>query len=194
MQSELYKEYQAKVIPALSKSHGYKNVFQVPKVHKVVVNTCIPAQGADLKQALEDANKELAVITGQRPAETKSKKSISNFKLRKGQAIGAKVTLRGDRMYEFLERLIKMALPRIRDFRGISPKAFDGNGNYTLGVSDQSIFPEVDLDKIKRNVGFDITIVTTARTNEEAKALLTELGIPFSDKKQPTKASSQEKK
>jgi large subunit ribosomal protein L5 len=192
MQAELYKEYQAKVIPALSKSMGYKNVLQVPKVHKVVVNTCIPAQGADLKQALEDAKKELAVITGQKPAETKSKKSISNFKLRKGQAIGAKVTLRGDRMYEFLERLIKMALPRIRDFRGISPKAFDGNGNYTLGVSDQSIFPEVDLDKIKRNVGFDITIVTTAKTNEEAKALLTELGIPFSDKKQPTKASSQE--
>jgi len=194
MQAELYKEYQAKVIPALSKSMGYKNVLQVPKVHKVVVNTCIPAQGADLKQALEDAKKELAVITGQKPAETKSKKSISNFKLRKGQAIGAKVTLRGDRMYEFLERLIKMALPRIRDFRGISPKAFDGNGNYTLGVSDQSIFPEVDLDKIKRNVGFDITIVTTAKTNEEAKALLTELGIPFSDKKQPTKASSQENK
>src|ERR1700748_3952945 len=192
MQSELYKEYQTKVVPALSKSHGYKNVFQVPKVHKVVVNTCIPAQGADLKQALEDAKKELAVITGQKPAETKSKKSISNFKLRKGQAIGAKVTLRGDRMYEFLERLIKMSLPRIRDFRGISPKSFDGHGNYTLGVSDQSIFPEVDLDRIKRNVGFDITIVTTANTNEEAKALLTELGIPFSDKKQPTKASPQE--
>jgi large subunit ribosomal protein L5 len=192
MQAELYKEYQVKVVPALSKNLGYKNVFQVPKVHKVVVNTCIPAQGADLKQALEDAKKELAVITGQKPAETKSKKSISNFKLRKGQAIGAKVTLRGDRMYEFLERLIKMALPRIRDFRGISPKAFDGHGNYTLGVQDQSIFPEVDLDKIKRNVGFDITIVTTANTNEEAKALLTELGIPFSDKKQPTKASPQE--
>ncbi len=192
MQAELYKEYQAKVVPALSKNLGYKNVFQVPKVHKVVVNTCIPAQGADLKQALEDAKKELAVITGQKPAETKSKKSISNFKLRKGQAIGAKVTLRGDRMYEFLERLIKMALPRIRDFRGVSPKAFDGHGNYTLGVQDQSIFPEVDLDKIKRNVGFDITIVTTANTNEEAKALLTELGIPFSDKKQPTKASPQE--
>jgi large subunit ribosomal protein L5 len=192
MQAELYKEYQTKVVPALSQGLGYKNVFQVPKVHKVVVNTCIPAQGADLKQALEDAKKELAVITGQKAAETKSKKSISNFKLRKGQAIGAKVTLRGDRMYEFLERLIKMALPRIRDFRGVSPKAFDGHGNYTLGVHDQSIFPEVDLDKIKRTVGFDITIVTTARTNEEAKALLTELGIPFSDKKQPTKASPRE--
>ena len=192
MQAELYKEYRERVAPALRNALGYKNVLQVPKVDKVVVNTCIPAQSADLKQALEDAKKELSLITGQKPAETKSKKSISNFKLRKGQAIGAKVTLRGDRMYEFLERLIKMALPRIRDFRGISPKAFDGQGNYTLGVPDQAIFPEVDLDKIKRNVGFDITIVTTAKTNEEAKALLIELGIPFSDKKQPTKAVSQE--
>ena len=192
MKAEMYKEYRERVAPALTKSLGYKNVLQVPKVDKVVVNTCIPAQSADLKQALEDAKKELSLITGQKPAETKSKKSISNFKLRKGQAIGAKVTLRGDRMYEFLERLIKMALPRIRDFRGISPKAFDGQGNYTLGVPDQSIFPEVDLDKIKRNVGFDITIVTTAKTNEEAKALLIELGIPFSDKKQPAKAPSQE--
>ena len=192
MKAELYKEYRERVTPALTKALGYKNVLQVPKVDKVVVNTCIPAQSADLKQALEDAKKELSLVTGQKPAETKSKKSISNFKLRKGQAIGAKVTLRGDRMYEFLERLIKMALPRIRDFRGISPKAFDGQGNYTLGVPDQSIFPEVDLDKIKRNVGFDITIVTTAKTNEEAKALLIELGIPFSDKKQPVKALSQE--
>jgi large subunit ribosomal protein L5 len=192
MKAEMYKEYRDRVAPALTKTLGYKNILQVPKVDKVVVNTCIPAQSADLKQALEDAKKELSLITGQKPAETKSKKSISNFKLRKGQAIGAKVTLRGDRMYEFLERLIKMALPRIRDFRGISPKAFDGQGNYTLGVPDQSIFPEVDLDKIKRNVGFDITIVTTAKTNEEAKALLIELGIPFSDKKQPAKAPSQE--
>jgi large subunit ribosomal protein L5 len=194
MEAELYKDYCERVAPALRKALGYKNVLQVPKVDKVVVNTCIPAQSSDLKQALEDAKKELSLITGQKPAETKSKKSISNFKLRKGQAIGAKVTLRGDRMYEFLERLIKMALPRIRDFRGISPKAFDGKGNYTLGVADQAIFPEVDLDKIKRNVGFDITIVTTANTNEEAKALLIELGIPFSDKKQPTKALTQENK
>ena len=192
MQAELYKEYRERVVPALRETLGYKNVLQVPKVDKVVVNTCIPAQSSDLKQALEDAKKELSLITGQKPAETKSKKSISNFKLRKGMAIGAKVTLRGDRMYEFLERLIKMALPRIRDFRGISPKAFDGQGNYTLGVPDQSIFPEVDLDKIKHNVGFDITIVTTAKTNEEAKALLIELGIPFSDKKQPVKAVSGE--
>lgn len=193
MQAELYKEYQTRVVPALSKKLGYKNVLQVPKVEKVVVNTCISANVSDHKQALEDAKRELSVITGQKPAETKSKKSISNFKLRKGQVIGAKVTLRGDRMYEFLERLIKMALPRIRDFRGISPKAFDGNGNYTLGVQDQSIFPEVDLDKIKRNVGFDITIVTTAATNSEAKALLTELGVPFSDKKQVAQAASEEK-
>src|ERR1700724_1570729 len=192
MQAELYKEYKERVVPALRQKLGYKNLLQVPKVDKVVVNTCIPAQGSDIKQALEDAKKELSLVTGQKPAETKSKKSISNFKLRKGQAIGAKVTLRGDRMYEFLERLIKMALPRIRDFRGISPKAFDGHGNYTLGVQDQSIFPEVELDRIKRNVGFDITIVTTARTNQEAKALLMELGIPFSDKKQPVKALSQE--
>ena len=189
MQAELYRDYKDRVLPALREKLGYKNLLQVPKVDKVVINTCIPAQGSDLKQALEDAKKELALITGQKAAETKAKKSISNFKLRKGQAIGAKVTLRGDRMYEFLERLIKMALPRIRDFRGISPKAFDGRGNYTLGVHDQSIFPEVELDRIKRNVGFDITIVTTARTNDEAKALLTELGVPFSDKKQASKAA-----
>jgi large subunit ribosomal protein L5 len=184
MQAELYKDYKDRVVPALRERLGYRNHLQVPKVDKVVVNTCIPSQGSDVKQALEDAKKELALITGQKPAETKSKKSISNFKLRKGQAIGAKVTLRGDRMYEFLERLIKMALPRIRDFRGISAKAFDGKGNYTLGVQDQSIFPEVELDRIKRNIGFDITIVTTARTNEEAKALLAELGVPFSDRRQ----------
>src|SRR6202011_210267 len=129
MQAELYKEYKNRVVPALREKLGYKNLLQVPKVDTLVVNTCIPAQGSDVKQALEDAKKELSLITGQKPAETKSKKSISNFKLRKGQAIGAKVTLRGDRMYEFLERLIKMALPRIRDFRGISTKAFDGKGN-----------------------------------------------------------------
>jgi len=123
-----------------------------------------------------------SAITGQRAAETRAKKSIANFKLRKSQAIGARVTLRGQRMYEFLERLIKAALPRIRDFRGVSPRCFDGRGNYTLGVSDQSIFPEVELDKIKRNIGFDVTIVTTARTNEEAKSLLSEMGMPFSDR------------
>jgi large subunit ribosomal protein L5 len=190
MQSELFKEYKERVVPALRERLGYKNVLQVPRVQKVVINTCVSTHAADAKQALEEAKAEIALITGQRPAETKSKKSISNFKLRKDQPIGAKVTLRGDRMYEFLERLIRMALPRIRDFRGISPKAFDGNGNYTLGVTDQAIFPEVELDKIKRNIGFDITIVTSATTNDEAKALLTELGVPFSDRKLPAKESA----
>ena len=181
MENEFYKDYKERVIPTLQQQHGYKNIHQVPKVEKVVVNTSVGSQ-SDVKQALDDAKMELALITGQRPAETRSKKSISNFKLRKDQAIGAKVTLRGERMYEFLERLIKAALPRIRDFRGVPPRGFDGHGNYTLGVSDQSIFPEVELDKIKRNIGFDVTIVTTARTNEEAKSLLSEMGMPFSDR------------
>ncbi len=185
---ELLQEYKGRVIPALQQRHGYKNVHQVPRVEKVVINACI-GSSQDVKQALEDAKQEIGMITGQKPAETRAKKSISNFKLRKDQAIGAKVTLRGARMYEFLERLIKAGLPRIRDFRGVSPKAFDGNGNYTLGVSDQSIFPEVELDKIKRNIGFDVTIVTSARTNDEAKSLLSELGMPFSDKKAPVKTS-----
>lgn len=178
---EILNEYKTRVISALREKHGYKNVHQIPKISKVVVNTCVDA-GADTKEALEIARTEIGMITGQKPVTTLSKKSIANFKLREGQAIGAKVTLRGRIMYEFLERLIKMSLPRIRDFRGVSPKAFDGNGNYTLGVSDQSIFPEIELDKIKRNIGFDVTIVTTARTNEEAKSLLSELGMPFSDK------------
>jgi large subunit ribosomal protein L5 len=181
MPPELYTFYKERVIPSLQEKHGYKNVHQVPRVEKVVVNTCI-GSSQDGKQALEDAKAEVALITGQKPAETRSKKSIANFKLRQHQAIGAKVTLRGARMYEFLERFIKTALPRIRDFRGVSTRAFDGHGNYTLGVADQSIFPEVELDKIKRNIGFDVTIVTSARTNEEAKSLLSELGMPFSDK------------
>jgi large subunit ribosomal protein L5 len=182
MAAALLEEYKSKIIPALKTLHGYKNVHQVPKISKVVVNTCINAGLSDYKQALEDAKGELTTITGQKPAETRSKKSIANFKLRENQAIGAKVTLRGKQMYEFLERLIKTALPRIRDFRGVSTRAFDGNGNYTLGVADQSIFPEIELDKIKRNIGFDVCIVTTAKTNAEAKSLLMEMGMPFSDK------------
>jgi len=181
LEPELYIEYKTRVIPALKEKQGYKNVNEIPKIEKVVVNSCVGA-GADSKEALEIAKQEIGQITGQRPVATVAKKSIANFKLRQGQAIGAKVTLRGRIMYEFLDRLIKTALPRIRDFRGVSAKAFDGNGNYTLGVTDQSIFPEIELDKIKRNIGFDITIVTTARTNAEAKLLLTELGMPFSDK------------
>src|SRR5215207_4045584 len=166
--ASLYEEYQTRVIEALRNSQGYENIHQVPKVSKVVVNTCVNAGLSDYKQALEDAKNELTTITGQKPAETRSKKSIANFKLRENQPIGAKVTLRGARMYEFLERLIKTALPRIRDFRGVSPRAFDGNGNYTLGVKDQSIFPEVELDKIKRRIGVDITICTSARSDAEA--------------------------
>jgi large subunit ribosomal protein L5 len=191
---ELLAEYKSRVIAAMQAKHGYKNVHEIPKIQKVVVNSSVGA-GTDYKEALEVAKEEIALITGQNPIATIAKKSIANFKLRQGQAIGAKVTLRGRIMYEFLERLIKTALPRIRDFRGVSAKAFDGNGNYTLGVSDQSIFPEIELDKIKRNVGFDITIVTTARTNEEAKSLLTELGMPFSDKaKKPVAPKQEEQK
>ena len=181
MTPALLTEYREKIVPALKEKLGYKNVHQVPRLEKVVVNTSV-GSAQDVKAALEDAKKEIEIITGQKPAETRAKESISNFKLREGQAIGAKVTLRGARMYEFMERLIKLSLPRIRDFRGVSPRAFDGNGNYTLGVKDQSIFPEIELDKIKRNIGFDVTIVTTAKTDAEAKALLAEFGFPFSDR------------
>ncbi len=188
MSETLKDHYKKHVIPALQEKHGYTNIHQIPKVVKVVVNTCVGSQ-ADGKQALEDAKADLTTITGQKPAETISKKSIANFKLRQYQAIGARVTLRGERMYEFLERLIRMALPRIRDFRGVSTKSFDGGGNYTLGVTDQSIFPEIELDKIKRNIGFDVTIVTSTRSDAEAKSLLMELGVPFTDKAKPVKAA-----
>ncbi len=180
----LAAEYKEKVVTALIQSRGYKNVMEVPKIEKVVVNCCI-GSSVDTKVALEDAFNEVQMITGQRPVKTKSTKSIANFKLREGQEIGIKVTLRGPIMYEFLERLIRTALPRIRDFRGVSPRAFDGRGNYTLGVKDQTIFPEVELDKVKRNLGMDITIVTTARKNDEAKELLALFGMPFSDRKNP---------
>jgi large subunit ribosomal protein L5 len=181
MENEFYRHYKERVVPALKQRHKYKNVHQIPRIEKVVVNTSVGSQ-PDVKQAMDEAKAELALITGQQPAETRSKKSIANFKLRKDQVIGAKVTLRGERMYEFLERLIKAALPRIRDFRGVPARAFDGHGNYTLGVPDQTIFPEVEMDKIKRNIGFDVTIVTSARTDEEAKSLLSEMGMPFADR------------
>ena len=182
MAVELYEDYKNRVVPALKEKHGYKNIHQVPRLEKVVINACV-GSSPDVKQALEEAKKEMATITGQKPMETRAKKSIANFKLRENQAIGAKVTLRGAAMYEFMERLIKTALPRIRDFRGVSPRAFDGQGNYTLGVTDQSIFPEIELDKIQRNIGFDVSIVTSTKSNEEAKSLLNELGMPFSDRK-----------
>ncbi|QQY07451.1 MAG: 50S ribosomal protein L5 [Candidatus Xiphinematobacter sp.] len=181
MQARLQEEYRRRIVPLLLERHKYGNTHQVPRIEKVVINTCV-ASASDIKGALEVARADLSLITGQRPVVTLSKKNISNFKLRKNQEIGSKVTLRGRVMYEFLERFIFAALPRIRDFRGVSAKAFDGRGNYTIGVSDQSIFPEVELDKVKHTVGFDITIVTTAGTDEEAKSLLTEIGMPFSDR------------
>ncbi len=189
--SAFFIDYQQRVIPALQKKRGYKNKHQVPRLLKVVLNTSV-ASSPDVKQALEIAKEELALITGQKPVETIAKKSISNFKLRAGQAIGAKVTLRGRIMYEFLERFIKMALPRIRDFRGVSTKSFDGHGNYTIGVVDQSIFPEIELDKIKRNIGFDVTIVTSAKNSEETRDFLTELGMPFAGRHRSKKLVEKE--
>ncbi len=167
MKNEFYQHYKESVVPALRKQHGYTNDHQIPKLEKVVVNY-FSRFAFDVKQALEEAKAELALITGQRAAETRSKKSISNFKLRKDQAIGAKVTLRGERMYEFMERLIKASLPRIRDFRGVSPKDSTATATTRSAFPINRFFPEVELDKIKRNIGFDVTIVTTARTNEEA--------------------------
>ncbi|MDZ4742428.1 MAG: 50S ribosomal protein L5 [Verrucomicrobiota bacterium] len=188
MNSVTYQDYVKVARAELKKKFGYKNDMQIPKIEKVVVNMCV-ASSPDVKQALDDAEKDLVLITGQKPSRTKSKTSIANFKLRKGQEIGLKVTLRNVRMYEFLDRFIKMSVPRIRDFRGLPARAFDGRGNYTVGVSDHTIFPEIELDKVKRNLGMDVTFVTTAKTNDEAKELLNLIGIPFSDrvKKDPVK-------
>lgn len=175
--SYLKAKYREEMVKQLRKEGGYRSDFEVPKVTKVVVNI-----GVDVtvdSDMLNTLTAELAAITGQRPAITKAKNSISNFKLREGMPIGAKITLRGDRMYEFLERLINVALPRIRDFRGISDKAFDGFGNYTLGLSEQTIFPELDPNDVKRTQGMDITIVTTARDNEGGLRLLKLIGLPF---------------
>src|ERR1019366_5493546 len=166
MKARLYNKYVNDVVPALKAKHKYGNVHQVPHLVKIVVNMGISASLE--KNAIEDAAKDLALITGRKAVITKSRHSIANFKLREGQPIGCHVTLRRDAMYEFFDRLIATALPRIRDFRGLSPRSFDGRGNYSLGVGDQTIFPEIELDKIKRQQGMDITIVTSARTNEEA--------------------------
>ncbi|MSR64692.1 MAG: 50S ribosomal protein L5 [Verrucomicrobiae bacterium] len=177
--SNLREHYKKEVVPKLMDSRKYGNRHQVPKVEKVVINMGVKA---DLgKEAVEDARTELGMITGQRPLVTLAKKAISNFKLREGQPVGCKVTLRGERMYEFLERFIGTALPRQRDFRGVSAKSFDGRGSYSIGISDQTIFPEIELDKIKRQQGMDITIVTTANTNDEAKELLKLMGMPFAN-------------
>ncbi len=174
----LHAKYKADVLPALMKEFGWKNPMQVPRVRKVVVNM---GMGEALQNAklLDSAIEELTALTGQKPVLTRARKSIANFKLREGQAIGAMVTLREKRMWEFLDRLIAVALPRVRDFKGVSSKSFDGAGNYTLGVREQIIFPEIDYDKVQKVKGLNITVVTTANTDEEARALLRALGMPF---------------
>jgi large subunit ribosomal protein L5 len=179
MKARLYQKYISEVVPALTERHKYTNAHQVPRMQKIVVNMGISASLE--KSAIDDAAKDLALITGRKAAVSKSRHSIANFKLREGQPIGCHVTLRRDVMYEFFDRLIATALPRIRDFRGLSPRSFDGRGNYSLGVGDQTIFPEIELDKIKRQQGMDITIVTSARSNEEAMDLLKLMGMPFAE-------------
>jgi large subunit ribosomal protein L5 len=178
MTPELVTLYKTKVVPQLQTELGLKNIHQVPKLEKIVIN-CSVGKEADRKQAVEDAVKDMTLIAGQKPIITISKKAIANFKLRAGEAIGIKVTLRGNRMYDFMLRLLFTAIPRVRDFRGVNPRAFDGRGNYTLGISDQSIFPEIELDKIKRSLGFDVTFVTTTDNDDHARALLRALGMPF---------------
>ena len=179
--NQVQKRFREEVMPALIEEFNYQNIMQVPSIEKVVLNIGM-GEANDEPKTMDYAVDTLRVITGQKPIITRAKKSVANFKLREGRAIGCKVTLRGERMWSLLDRLMNVALPRIRDFRGISPRAFDGQGNYTLGVKEQSIFPEVELDKIKRNLGFDVTIVTSATTDAEAKSLLMELGMPFTDK------------
>ena len=177
-QPRLKQKYASEIAPQLKKDFGFTNVHQIPGLVKVVVNTGVGEAARDSK-IIDGAVKDLIAITGQKPQVTLARKSIAQFKLREGQAIGAHVTLRGDRAWEFLDRLVTLALPRIRDFRGLSPKQFDGNGNYTFGLTEQSMFHEIDQDKIDRVRGFDITIVTTAKTDDEGRALLKALGFPF---------------
>ncbi|NWF63641.1 MAG: 50S ribosomal protein L5 [Chloroflexi bacterium] len=181
--NKMHERYSKEVAPALLKSFGFKNVMQVPRLEKIVVNIGL-GEALDNPKALESAVADLTTITGQKPVQTKARKSIANFKLREGRLIGAKVTLRGPRMWAFFDRLVNIALPRVRDFRGISPNAFDGRGNYTLGLKDQLVFPEIEYDKIDKLRGMEITIVTTAKNDEEARALLRQLGMPFSGKKE----------
>ena len=176
--SRLKDKYVNEVSSALMSKFEYKSVMQIPKVEKIVINMGV-GDAVQNSKALDAAVEELTIITGQKPVVTKAKKSIAGFRLREGQAIGAKVTLRGERMYEFLDKLISISLPRVRDFRGVSKKAFDGRGNYALGVKEQLIFPEIDYDKVSKVRGMDIVIVTTANTDEEARELLTQFGMPF---------------
>ena len=174
----LADKYKKEVVPALVKKFGYSSVMQAPKLEKICLNRGVNGAVSD-KKLVDIAVDELTTITGQKAVATMSKKDISNFKLRKNMPIGARVTLRGDKMFEFLDRLVAVALPRVRDFKGVSEKAFDGRGNYTLGVTEQIIFPEIDIDKVNKITGMDITFVTTAQTDEEAYELLKELGMPF---------------
>ena len=174
----LRTRYQKEVVPALMKRFGYKNPMQVPRVQKIIVNMGL-GEAVGNPKLVDGAVSDLTAITGQKPIVTRAKKSIATFKLREGMPIGAKVTLRRERMWEFLDRLVSLSLPRVRDFRGISPRAFDGAGNYTLGLKEQIVFPEIDFDKVDKIKGMNITVVTTAETNEEAKELLGQLGMPF---------------
>ena len=180
MKARLYNKYVNEVVPALKEKHKFANVHQIPRMTKIVVNMGISASLE--KNAIDDAAKDLALITGRKAAVSRSRHSIANFKLREGQPIGCRVTLRRDAMYEFFDRLVATALPRIRDFRGLSPRKFDGRGNYTFGVADQTIFPEIELDKIKRQQGMDITIVTSAKNDGTALDLLKMMGFPLAEK------------
>jgi large subunit ribosomal protein L5 len=179
--NKMQEQYNKEVVPALRKTFDFKNVMQVPRIEKVVVNIGM-GEAMDNPKSLEAAVSDLTIITGQKPIMTKARKSIANFKLREGRLIGTKVTLRGDHMWAFLDRLVNTALPRVRDFRGVSANAFDGRGNYTLGLRDQLIFPEIEYDKIDKLRGMEVTIVTTAKTDNEARVLLQLLGMPFSKK------------
>jgi len=176
--NRLVEKYRKEVVPSLIEKHSYKTPMLVPKIEKIVVNIGVGDAVANSKM-LEAAMSDLEKITGQKPIETKAKKSIASFKVREGHKIGCKVTLRGENMYEFLDKLISISLPRVRDFRGVSPKSFDGRGNYTLGIKEQLIFPEINFDEVVKVRGMDIVIVTTAKTDEEAFDLLKELGVPF---------------
>jgi large subunit ribosomal protein L5 len=176
--NRLKEKFVKDVTPALMSKFNYKSVMQVPQLDKIVINMGVGDAVANAK-ALDNAVEELATITGQKPVVTRAKKSIAGFRLREGMPIGAKVTLRGERMYEFLDKLVSVSLPRVRDFRGVSKKSFDGRGNYTLGVKEQLIFPEIDYDKVSKVRGMDIVIVTTAKTDEESRELLTQFGMPF---------------
>ena len=187
MKARLYERYVKEVVPVLKEKHKYTNVHQVPRMQKIVVNMGVSASLE--KSAVDDASKDLALITGRKPVTSKSRHNIASFKLREGVPIGCRVTLRRDAMYEFFDRLIATALPRIRDFRGLSPRSFDGRGNYSLGVADQTIFPEIELDKIKRQQGMDITIVTSARSDGEALDLLKLMCMPFAEAKQQPKTT-----